>query len=281
MPATQTQKTSSHAALVIIGTGMAGVGLARALRRLGDQRSITLVSADSGDDYSKPLLSTGFAKGLAPDQLAQRSAAELGEELNARIVIHTQVNALDVGNKSILLENGQTHDYEKLSYESLSYDALVLATGAEPQVPFKIASSVASSCFAINNLDNYRHFHAALGQNPVRVAIIGAGLVGCEFANDLLAGGHHVSVIAPEGSLLPRLLPAPLGNALGDAFSKAGIQLHLGRKIESIAPSYSNDIVLHLDDSDELRADIVLMATGLAPRIALAEAAGLTVSPNG
>ena len=71
--------SSSHAALVIIGTGMAGVGLARALRRLGDQRSITLVSADSGDDYSKPLLSTGFAKRLTPEKLAQRSAAELGE----------------------------------------------------------------------------------------------------------------------------------------------------------------------------------------------------------
>ncbi len=125
MPATQTQKTSSHAALVIIGTGMAGVGLARALRRLGDQRSITLVSADSGDDYSKPLLSTGFAKGLAPEQLAQRSATDLGEELNAQMVIHTQVTALDVDNQTILLEDGMV----------LGYDTLVLATGAAPRRP--------------------------------------------------------------------------------------------------------------------------------------------------
>ncbi|BBI54780.1 hypothetical protein HORIV_72010 [Vreelandella olivaria] len=86
---------------MIIGTGMAGIGLARALRRLGDQRSITLVSADSGDDYSKPLLSTGFAKGLKPDQLAQRSASELGEELNAGMVIHTRVSALDVDNQKV------------------------------------------------------------------------------------------------------------------------------------------------------------------------------------
>ncbi len=107
---------------------MAGVGLARALRRLGDQRSITLVSADSGDDYSKPLLSTGFAKGLQPDQLAQQSATELGNELKASVITHTPVRALDVDNRTLLLEEGRT----------LRYDTLVLATGAAPRLPFSM-----------------------------------------------------------------------------------------------------------------------------------------------
>ncbi|MGP9765230.1 NAD(P)/FAD-dependent oxidoreductase [Halomonas sp. AOP13-D3-9] len=271
MPATQTQKTSSHAELVIIGTGMAGIGLARALRRQGDQRSIILVSADSGDDYSKPLLSTGFAKGLEPEQLAQRSATGLGDELNAQIVIHNQVTALDVDNQTMLLEDGMV----------LGYEALVLATGAAPRVPFNIDASVASRCFTINDLDDYRRFHTALGHGLARVAIIGGGLVGCEFANDLHAGGHHVSIVAPEGTLLPRLLPPPLGNALGDAFSEAGIHLHLGRSIESIALSSDESTVLRLDSGDAVNADLVLMATGLAPRTALAEAAGLSVSPSG
>jgi rubredoxin-NAD+ reductase len=277
MPASHKQITSTtqlsppHAALVIIGTGMAGIGLARALRRLGDQRSITLISADSGDDYSKPLLSTGFAKGLPPDKLAQRSVAELGEELNARIVIHSPVSALDVDNKSILLKGGQT----------LGYDTLVLATGAQPRVPFKIDPSVSSRCFTINDLDDYRRFHTILGHDHSRVAIIGAGLVGCEFANDLHAGGHQVSVIAPEATLLPRLLPAPLGNALGDAFHEAGIHLYLGRTIKSIALSSGEGTVLRLDNGGAISADLVLMATGLAPRTALADAAGLTVSASG
>ncbi|WP_386081226.1 NAD(P)/FAD-dependent oxidoreductase [Vreelandella sp. F11] len=271
MPAPQAQKPSFHAALVIIGTGMAGVGLARALRRLGDPRSITLVSADSGDDYSKPLLSTGFAKGLEPDQLAQRSASELGEELNAELVIHTQVSALDVDNQKVFLEDATV----------LGYDTLVLATGAAPRVPFTLDPSVASRCFTINDLDDYRRFYKALGHGPSRVAIIGAGLVGCEFANDLHAGGHSVSIVAPEGTLLPRLLPPPLGIALGDTFSEAGIQLHLGRSIVSIAAESSDHIALRLDNGDSVSADLVLMATGLIPRTALAEAAGLSVSPSG
>ncbi|MEA2119094.1 FAD-dependent oxidoreductase [Halovibrio sp. HP20-59] len=266
----------SHAALVIIGTGMAGVGLARALRRLGEQRTITLISADSGDDYSKPLLSTGFAKDLKPDKLAQRNAAQLGEELDARVVIHAQANALDVDNKTVLLSDSQA-----LGGDRLRYDTLVLATGAAPRVPFSIDPSVAPRCFTINDLDDYRRFHTALGGNPGRVAIIGAGLVGCEFANDLNTGGHQVSVVAPEATLLPRLLPPPLGNALGDAFSEAGIRLHLGRTIDSIAPSSDDGVALTLDNADTLDADVVLMATGLAPRTALAESAGLTVSASG
>ncbi|MGY2464284.1 NAD(P)/FAD-dependent oxidoreductase [Vreelandella sulfidaeris] len=274
-PHTQAVSTF-HTELVIIGTGMAGIGLARALRRLGDQRSITMISADSGDDYSKPLLSTGVAKGLAPDQLAQRSAAELGDELNARIVTHTPVSTLDVDNRSILLEDEQAS-----SYERLSYDTLVLATGAAPREPFKVDPSVSSRCLAINNLDDYRRFYAALDHRHVRVAIIGAGLVGCEFANDLHAGRHQVSIVAPETTLLPRLLPAPLGNALGAAFSEAGIHLYLGRTINSIAPHSVEGIVLRLDNGDTVSADLVLMATGLAPRTALAEAAGLSVSPTG
>ncbi|MEH6640148.1 FAD-dependent oxidoreductase [Vreelandella glaciei] len=286
MPTSQPELSSSHAALVIIGTGMAGIGLARALRRLGDQRSITLISADSGDDYSKPLLSTGFAKGLAPDKLAQRNAAELGDELNVRIITHTPVAALDVDNRTLLLDVGQAPNYEKLSseklsYEKLSYETLVLATGAAPRVPFSIDPSVAPRCFTINDLDDYRRFYQALGQGPARVAIVGAGLVGCEFANDLYAGGHHVSVIAPEATLLPRLLPTPLGNALGDAFNEAGIRLCLGRTIDSLTPSSGDDIVLRLDNGEAISADLVLMATGLTPRTALAEAAGLSVSPSG
>ncbi|MGP9535557.1 NAD(P)/FAD-dependent oxidoreductase [Halomonas sp. AOP42-E1-30] len=262
---------TSQAELVIIGTGMAGIGLARALRRQGDQRSITLVSADSGDDYSKPLLSTGFAKDLSADTLAQRNAAVLGEELNAHVVIHTHVSALDVDNRTVLLDGGKT----------LGYETLVLATGAEPRVPFRIASSLASRFFTINDLDDYRRFRTALGQGPSRVAVIGAGLVGCEFANDLHAGKHHVSLIAPEGSLLPRLLPAPLGNALGDAFNEAGINLHLGRSIDSIVLSNNESIELRLDNGDTVSADFILMATGLVPRSALAEAAGLSVAPSG
>lgn len=272
MPApTQRHTDTSHAALAIIGTGMAGVGLARTLRRQGDTRTMTLISADSGDDYSKPLLSTGFAKRLTPETLAQRSAAEMAEELNATLFTHTQVVQLDVDNQTLLLSNDLR----------LRYDNLVLATGAAPYAPFSVPSQLAERCFAVNNLDDYRRLHAALSPKPARVAIIGAGLVGCEFANDLHAGGHQVTLIAPENTLLPRLLPEPLGDALGNAFQAAGIQLRLGATLESLSLGSDNALTLSLDNSEHCIADIVLLATGLTPRTQLARAAGLSVSRHG
>ncbi|PRY64826.1 rubredoxin-NAD+ reductase [Vreelandella songnenensis] len=271
MPVSHTLDATDHAGLVIIGTGMAGVGLARALRRLDDHRAITLISADSGDDYSKPLLSTGLAKRQPPERLAQRSAAALADELDARVITHTRVEQLTPKTRTIRLSDGQR----------LGYDALVLATGAAPQAPFAIPESVSQRFFSVNDLDDYRRFRAALDEHPARVAVIGAGLVGCEFANDLHSGGHQVTLVAPEATPLARLLPEPLGNALGDAFQDAGIQLALGRTLADISAGSNSAVQLTLDNHTTFEVDLVLLATGLAPRTALADAAGLDASRRG
>ncbi|WP_311946365.1 NAD(P)/FAD-dependent oxidoreductase [Halomonas piscis] len=270
-----------HAELVIIGTGMAGVGLARALRQAGDHRSLALISQDSGDAYSKPLLSTGFAKRLPPDRLAQQKAAALADELDATLWTHTVVTDIDPDAGALTLRPQDTDSETAKRAHTLTFTTLVLATGAEPRLPFSVPAEAASRCFRVNDLDDYRRFHAALGDAPARVAIIGAGLVGCEFANDLHAGGHQVSLVAPEATPLPRLLPEAPGRALGEAFDAAGMALHLGRTPEHLGLDAEDNLAIKLDDGETLRADVALLATGLAPRTALAEAAGLEVVADG
>lgn len=259
------------APLTIIGSGMAGIGLLRALRALDAERPVTLITADSGDDYSKPLLSTGFAKRLPPERLAARSALQVAEQLNAVVRTQTRVEAIDAAARTLTV--GQ---------ETLPWSELVLATGAAPAIPFAIPEAVSGRVFTINDLDDYRDFHAVLAAlgRPGRIAIVGAGLVGCEFANDLLAGGHEVNLIAPDAAPLPRLLPEPLGRALGVAFEEAGMMLALGAGLATLEEAGAS-VGLALDDGSRLEADLVLVATGLAPRTALAEAAGLSVSAAG
>ncbi|MDR5902569.1 FAD-dependent oxidoreductase [Halomonas icarae] len=259
------------APLTILGSGMAGLGLLRQLRALDKERSVTLITADSGDDYSKPLLSTGFTKGLPPERLAARDALAVAESLNAVVRTQTRVDAIDTDSRTL-----------HIGEERLAYGELVLATGASPMTPFEIPKSLAGRVMTVNDLDDYRAFHAAIGAlgRPARVAIIGAGLVGCEFANDLLAGGHRVTLIAPEAAPLPRLLPEPLGRVLGEAFRESGMGLSLSTGVAGLGDQGS-DVIVDLDRGGSVVADLVLLATGLRPRTALAERAGLEVSPAG
>ncbi|APE30836.1 FAD-dependent oxidoreductase [Halomonas aestuarii] len=259
------------APLTIIGSGMAGLGLLRQLRQLDRTRPMTLITADSGDDYSKPLLSTGFAKRLPPMRLAARSALEVADDLDAVVRTHTRVEAIDAEARTLTI-----------GAETLPWGELVLATGAAPARPFAVPEAVADRVFSVNDLDDYRAFHAALEAlgRPARVAVIGIGLVGCEFANDLAAGGHAVEMVAPEPAPLPRLVPEPLGHALGEAFREAGMALHAGRTLATLEAEGSR-VSVGLDDGSSLSADLVLVATGLAPRTALAESAGLAVSEAG
>ncbi|MCG6656647.1 FAD-dependent oxidoreductase [Halomonas campisalis] len=259
------------APLTIVGSGMAGLGLARQLRAKDGDRPITLITADSGDDYAKPLLSTGFAKRLPPTRLAARPALEAAEQLNLVMRTHTRVEAIDPVSRTL-----------RLGEERLPWSELVLATGAAPTLPFAVPEAVRERVFSINDLDDYRRFHAVLQGlgRPARVVIIGAGLVGCEFANDLVAGGHAVSLVAPEAAPLPRLLPEPLGHALGEAFLEAGMALHLRRGLEGLDGA-GDEVVVALNDGSRLGADLVLAATGLRPRIELAKAAGLAADAAG
>ena len=259
------------APLTIIGSGMAGLGLLRQLRQLDPERPMTLITADSGDDYSKPLLSTGFAKRLPPSRLAARSALEVADELDAVVRTHTRVEAIDPAARTL-----------RIGAETLPWSELVLATGASPAWPFTVPEAVAERVFSVNDLDDYRAFHGALEAlgRPARVAVIGIGLVGCEFANDLAAGGHAVELVAPEPAPLPRLLPEGLGHALGEAFREAGMRLHTGRTLAGLEAE-GEGVAVGLDDGASRSVDLVLVATGLSPRTALAASAGLTVSEAG
>ncbi|WP_372611918.1 FAD-dependent oxidoreductase [Halomonas sp.] len=259
------------APLTIIGAGMAGIGLLRQVRGLDERRPVTLITADSGDDYSKPLLSTGFTKGLPPGRLAMRSALEVADQLGAVVRTHSHVESIDPAARTL-----------RLGQETLLFGELVLATGAAPALPFMIPESLGDRVFTINDLDDYRDFHAALSvlDRPARVTIIGAGLVGCEFADDLVGGGHRVSLVAPERAPLARFLPEPLGRALAEAFREAGIHLAMGCSLASLE-AQGQDLALALSDGRHLEADLVLVATGLRPRTELAQAAGLEVGDSG
>jgi len=251
------------APVVIIGTGLAGYNLAREFRKLDPQTPLLLITADDGRSYSKPLLSTGFAANKDADSLGMATAGAMAEQLNAEIRTHTRVTRLDPTHRRVWIGN-----------EPVPYRDLVLAWGAQTiRVP--VAGDAADAVYPINDLHDYGRFRAAAAGRR-RVLILGAGLIGCEFANDLLQGGHEVDLVAPSEQVMPGLLPLQAAEAVKRGLEGIGARFHLGATLERLQRS-TDGLQATLSDGSQRACDLVVSAVGLRPRTELAAEAGLEV----
>lgn len=249
--------------IVILGTGLAGYGAARELRKHDRATPLVLLTRDDGASYYKPDLSEAFTKGHTPDDLVKKPAEAMAEELDAEIRTRAEVTAVDPAARTVTV-NGET----------LAYRDLVLAGGARP-VSVPLAGDAAAEIHRINNLHDYRVFRRDLA-GAERVAILGAGLIGCEFANDLSNAGIGVHNVDPIDWPLQRFLPEAPGRVLEAALAELGVHWHLGVTVEGVQRS-GDGFELALSEGRKIRADLVLSAVGLRPDTALAEAAGLRV----
>lgn len=254
---------SRQAPIVIVGTGLAGYGLARELRKLDRQVPVVMVTADDGASYSKPMLSTALTKNTDADGLIQARAEDMAVQLDVEIRTGTRVTGIDVAAHQLLLGD-----------ERLTYGSLVLAVGADVVRP-DLDGDGLERVFSVNDLGAYRDFRRAL-QGHRQVAIMGAGLIGCEFANDLRNGGFEVDVVTPSDTVMPGLLPEPAGQALQQALSSQGVRFHTGARVTRVDLA-GNGVCLQLTTGEQVPADLVLSAIGLRPRVALARTAGLEV----
>lgn len=251
------------APVVIIGTGLAGYNLAREFRKLDPQTPLLLITADDGRPYSKPLLSTGFAAYKDADSLGMATAGAMAEQLNAEIRTHTRVTRLDPAHRRVWIGN-----------EPVPYRDLVLAWGAQTiRVP--VEGDAADAVYPINDLHDYGRFRAAAAGKR-RVLILGAGLIGCEFANDLLQGGHEVDLVAPSEQVMPGLLPLQAAEAVKRGLEGIGARFHLGATLERLQRS-TDGLQATLSDGSQRACDLVVSAVGLRPRTELAAEAGLEV----
>lgn len=250
--------------VVVIGSGLAGYTLAREFRKLDADTPLVILSSDHGGFYSKPLLSNAFAQKKTADALLAKDAARMAEELKAEVRAHASVTAIDPQRKQLTV-NG----------EPMPYGQLVLALGADP-IRLPLVGSGAEAVLSVNDLDDYRRFREAV-EGKRHIAILGAGLIGCEFANDLTGAGYAVDVIDLATQPLGRLLPPDAGAFMQRKLEAAGIVFHLGTSIQQIDRAGSG-FRLTLANGEILEGDIVLSAVGLRPRTALAVAAGLQIN---
>lgn len=247
--------------IVIIGSGLAGYNVARELRKLDRETPLTIVTADGGEFYSKPTLSNALAAGKTPAAIPLNSAGQMAAQLNAVVRNRARVTSIDTAAREIRLQD-----------EALRYSRLVLALGAD-QIRLPLEGDAVQEVLSVNSLEDYARFRRAL-EGAESAAIIGAGLIGCEFANDLASAGIRVDVIDIAEHPLPRLLPAASADFLRDKLAETGVIWHFGTGVRSVERK-NGEIMLTLANGRTITADVVLSAVGLKPKLELARAAGL------
>ncbi len=242
--------------IVIIGSGMAGYTLIREIRKIDKAAKLTLICADNGDFYSKPMLSNALDKQKDPDALITTRADQMVETLDFELINKTFVTAIDSTNQCIHSDRKTWH-----------YQSLVLATGARP-IRLPIMGDGSQDMISINHLDHYRHFFQKLA-GVESIAIIGPGLIGCEFANDLASQGKKVSVIGPDPWPISNQLPQEVGAYLQQKLEALDIRFYIRNSVQSIIKDHKAYNLI-LQDGQRLDVDLVLSAVGLQANLDLA-----------
>lgn len=249
--------------IVVIGSGLSGYTLIKEFRKRDRTTPITLVTADDGAFYSKPNLSNALTANKTAADLASASAEKMAADLDVTVLTHTRVNAINPAAQHVCIDDGE-----------LDYSKLVLALGADP-IPHGLGGDGAAGVLAVNDLTDYAVFRGAIGGKK-HVTVLGGGLIGCEFANDLAHAGFKVDVVHLGAWPLERLLPVEVGQRLADGLAGLGVTWHFGRtakRVNSMPEGYQ----VELDNAEMIESDVVLSAIGLLPRTQLAKAAGIPV----
>lgn len=256
--------------IVIIGSGLAGYMLAKEFRKLDQTTPLVIITANEGSFYSKPLLSTSLTNKRTPQALALNSAETMRTQLNAEIHIHHYVKHIDPQSKTIICHNQQTTEL------AIAYDQLILAWGAD-KISLEIAGAPHQAMCSVNNLEDYHHFWQWL-EGKKRIAIIGSGLVGCEFANDLMSAGYQVDMISKSDFPLSNLVPEAIGKNFLQAFQAQGLHWHPDStplSIEKTSDSVNQKYRINLSNGTQLETDGILTAIGIKPHLELAQQAGI------
>jgi rubredoxin-NAD+ reductase len=269
--------------VVVVGAGTAGWSVARALREAGWGGPITLVTACDGTLYAKPMLSVALARGLDAQALAERTGAGLADELGVRLLAHAWALEFDVARGRVLTTRGTVRGAH-----------VVLATGARARRP-ALPGAGASRLLSVNDLAAYARlreaFEAARARalaerRMPRLVIVGAGLVGCELADDFAGAGAEVTLIEARTLPLAERLDADTGARLRDALATRGVRFSGGAAVrEVLVPSAvaADDAQVGLvwdagGASHAGRFDLGLVAAGIEPELRLARRAGLPVA---
>ncbi len=246
--------------IVIVGGGAAGFAAAEKLRRERYQGSIVMLSNDDSAPVDRPNLSKDYLAGNAPEDWVPLRPQSFYSESGIDLRLQANVTGIDVKSREVSLADGS----------NVSYDRLLLATGAEP-VRLSIPGADQSHVFTLRSLADCRAI-IERAKTARRVVVLGASFIGLEVAAALRARNLEVHVVAPEKRPMERILGPQMGDFVRSLHEEHGVVFHL----EETAIALEGTQV-KLKGGGTVEADLVVVGIGVRPRIEIAERAGLAV----
>ncbi|MFF1725298.1 NAD(P)/FAD-dependent oxidoreductase [Streptomyces sviceus] len=256
---------------VIVGGGLAGAKAAETLRTEGFTGRVILICDERDHPYERPPLSKGYLLGKEErDSVFVHEPAWYARN-DIELHLGETVDAIDRTAKTVRFGEDGT---------AVRYDKLLLATGAEPRrldIPGTDLAGV-HHLRRLAHAERLKGVLATLGRDNGHLVIAGAGWIGLEVAAAAREYGAEVTVVEPSSTPLYSVLGPELGNLFAELHREHGVRFHFGARLTEIVGQDGMVLAARTDDGEEHPAHDVLAAVGAAPRVALAEAAGLELA---
>jgi 3-phenylpropionate/trans-cinnamate dioxygenase ferredoxin reductase component len=251
--------------VMIVGAGHAGYQVAASLRQSGFGGRVCLINDEAHLPYQRPPLSKAYIKGSAgPDSLVFRPEKFYADQKIELIV--GRVASIDRQSRKVRLASGDVFDYGHL----------VLATGARNRL-LDLPNANLPDVKYLRILDESEALRKII-PSKTRVAVIGAGFIGLEFAATARIKGLEVDVLELAPRVMARAVTAEVSDYFQERHRAAGIRIHLGVQATSIEAEGGKVTGVSLSDGRHLPADLVVVGVGVLPNIELAAEAGLAVA---
>ncbi|MFM9696703.1 NAD(P)/FAD-dependent oxidoreductase [Streptomyces europaeiscabiei] len=256
---------------VIVGGGLAGAKAAETLRAEGFTGRVILICDERDHPYERPPLSKGYLLGKKERDSVFVHEPSWYARNDIELHLGQTVDAIDRTAKTVRFGEDGT---------LVHYDKLLIATGAEPRrldIPGTDLAGV-HHLRRLAHAERLKGVLAALGRDNGHLVVAGAGWIGLEVAAAAREYGAEVTVVEPEPTPLHGVLGPELGNLFAELHREHGVRFHFGARLTEIVGQDGMVLAARTDTGEEHPAHDVLAAIGAAPRVGLAEAAGLELA---
>lgn len=249
--------------VVIIGAGHAGLQAAVSLREEGFAGKIVIIDGECDLPYQKPPLSKGFLNNKQTEENLIFRLPHFYETQQIELRLGMEISRIDRANQQVIDQTGET----------ITYDYLILATGARNR-PLPVTGAQQERIFYLRTLEDARRIKKAM-ETCLRVAVIGGGFIGLEFAACARESGKEVTLIETQAKLMNRVIPPVLSEVFQLQHQKMGVEILLNSQVLEIRLDSNGAFSIEMNEGRHCIADMIVVGIGVMPNTELAQAAGL------